>query len=113
MRTTDIVAIAVLAFSLPAYAAAQTQGEPKGEPNTELQAHRGSGKVNKVEADKGKINVTHGPIESLGWPSMTMDFNVKNKADLSKVKPGQSVTFVLEKDTKGRYVITQIKPAEK
>ncbi len=109
MRATDIAAIAVLAFSVPVYAAAQTQGAPK----TELQAHQGSGTVNKVDAGASKVNVTHGPIESLGWPGMTMDIPVKNKADLAKVKPGQSVTFVLEKDTKGRYVITEIKPAEK
>jgi Cu(I)/Ag(I) efflux system membrane fusion protein len=113
MRATNIVAIAVLAFSFPVYVAAQTHGEPSATPKTELQAHQGSGKVNKVDEKGSKVNVTHGPIESLGWPGMTMDIPVKNKADLAQVKPGQSVTFVLEKDTKGRYVITEIKPAEK
>lgn len=110
MRAADIVVIAAIAFSFPVYAAAQAHGESQGASK---QAHEGSGKVNKVDADAGKINVTHGPIESLGWPGMTMDIPVKNKADLAKIKPGQSVTFVLEKDTKGRYVITEIKPAGK
>jgi Cu/Ag efflux protein CusF len=113
MRAIDIFAITVLAFSFPIYTAAQTHGAPTGTPKTELQAHQGSGTVHKVDANAGKINITHGPIESLGWPGMTMDLPVKNKADLAKIKPGQSVTFVLEKDTKGQYVITELKPVEK
>lgn len=113
MRAINIIAIAVLAFSAPVYyAAAQTHGESKGA-TTQQQAHQGSGTVNKVDTKGSKINITHGPIESLGWPGMTMDLPVKNAADLDKVKPGQSITFTLEKDARGRYVISEMKPAEK
>lgn len=105
MRASGWLIIAVLAGASPLYVGAQEA------PKSELQGHEGSGKINTIDPDGSQVNITHGPIESLGWPGMTMNLPVKNKADLAKIKPGQSVTFVLEKDTKGRYVITQMKPA--
>src|SRR5215213_10191194 len=32
-----------------------------------------TGTVNSVDAAQRKINLNHGPIPALGWPSMTMD----------------------------------------
>ncbi len=74
--------------------------------------HSGEGTVNKVDVAAGKINLTHGPIKSLGWSGMTMDFPVKDKALLSGLKPGQKVAFELEKTPDGRYPITRITPAK-
>ena len=46
-----------------------------------------------VDAKAGKINLSHGPIASLDWPGMTMDFDVQDMALLTDLKPGQKVTF--------------------
>ncbi|MBP0651882.1 copper-binding protein, partial [Mycobacterium tuberculosis] len=51
-----------------------------------------TGKVNAVDAAKHVVNLTHGPIASLGWPAMTMDFGVAPAIDLSTLKPGDSVS---------------------
>ncbi|MDP1634566.1 MAG: copper-binding protein, partial [Gallionellaceae bacterium] len=53
-----------------------------------VQVHNGEGMVNKIDLEHSKINLTHGPVKSLGWPGMTMDFKVKDNAILKGIKPG-------------------------
>ena len=76
----------------------------------EGEAHKGQGTVNRVDANAGKVNLTHGPISSLKWPGMTMDFAVKDKQGLAKLKAGQKVEFKVAEQGKGQYVITEIAP---
>jgi Cu(I)/Ag(I) efflux system periplasmic protein CusF len=72
------------------------------------ETHQGIGKINGVDAKSGKINITHGPIASLGWDGMTMDFDVQDKSMLANLKAGQKVTFTLIEVRKGKYVISEI-----
>lgn len=74
--------------------------------------HRGQGTVNQVDAAASKVNMTHGPIQTLKWPGMTMNFVVKDKRLLDGLKSGQKVDFSLAEQAKGQYVITQIAPAK-
>jgi len=69
------------------------------------------GTVKKVMADEHRLNITHDPIEELGWPTMTMDFSAKEGVDLSKVKVGERIHFSLE-DNDDNFVITSIQPME-
>jgi Cu(I)/Ag(I) efflux system protein CusF len=99
---------AMLAMAVPA--AAQMQGMPGMQASeTKSAVHKGQGTINRVDQASGKINLTHGPIKSLGWAGMTMDFPVKDKAMLSGLKPGQRVEFELEKVATGEYPITHIR----
>ncbi|MBF8270867.1 MAG: rane fusion protein, partial [Gammaproteobacteria bacterium] len=66
------------------------------------------GLVQAVHSEEHKLNITHDPIETLGWPGMTMDFKVAADVDLSEVKPGARIHFSLAKDAGGGYVITAI-----
>lgn len=72
------------------------------------ESHQGKGKINSVDVKAGKLNITHEPIASLDWPGMTMDFDVQDKALLTKLKPGQKVIFKLIEARKGKYVISEI-----
>jgi Cu/Ag efflux protein CusF len=72
------------------------------------ESYPGKGTINSVDAKVGKINLSHEPIASLDWPAMTMDFDVQDKAMLSKLKVGQKVTFTLIEIRKGKYVISEI-----
>jgi Cu(I)/Ag(I) efflux system protein CusF len=72
--------------------------------------HKGTGKVNKVDPAKGVINLSHGPIKSIGWPSMRMDFAVSDAALLQGIEPGKEVEFEFRQESGGRYVITRIAP---
>ena len=72
----------------------------------------GMGKVKSIMAGHGMLTLEHEPIESLGWPAMTMDFTTVDGVDLSNIKAGQAVHFELKKQASGDYKITAIKPAE-
>lgn len=70
--------------------------------------HSVKGVVKAVKADDRKLNISHGPIPSLGMSAMTMDFKVMDPAMLDEVKKGHEVAFVIEKDKAGNFVITEI-----
>jgi Cu/Ag efflux protein CusF len=69
-----------------------------------------AGVINSVDAEGGKVNVTHEPVKELGWPTMTMDLAVSKRVDLSAVKPGSNVTFKLKLGRDKQYRITEIQP---
>lgn len=73
-------------------------------------AHKAEGVVNSIDLSQGKINFTHGPIESLKWPGMTMDFTVKDKAILKGIKPGQKVEFEVVQEGPGQFYVNRITP---
>lgn len=72
-----------------------------------------TGTVNAVDTGKGVINLTHGPIPSLGWPEMTMDFGVASGVSLAGLAKGARVSFTVGKGTDGTFRIIAIKPAGK
>ncbi len=68
-----------------------------------------TGTVESVDAGAGKITLTHGPVDALGWPGMTMGFKATPE-QIASVQPGQSVRF--EFTAKGmEATITRIEPS--
>lgn len=61
----------------------------------------GTGVVEQVKADQGKVKINHEPIPALDWPSMSMYFRVKDKAVLEGIATGDKVQFDLEKGKTG------------
>ncbi|MGE0079668.1 MAG: efflux RND transporter periplasmic adaptor subunit [Thiohalomonadaceae bacterium] len=59
-----------------------------------------------------KLSMTHDPIAELGWPAMTMDFDVAADVDLSAFAPGTRVRFELHQLDQYRYRIANISKAE-
>lgn len=84
---------------------------PQSAAAAPAQAHKGQGKVRAVDPQAGSINLEHGPIASLNWPAMIMDFQVRDKALLKSVKPGQNVEVEIVQQGPGQFVITRIVPA--
>ncbi|MEK7361165.1 MAG: copper-binding protein [Pseudomonadota bacterium] len=121
--TSTAVSLALLVLAiLPAHAAEmKDMSGMKDMPGMKMDAekaagspaHKGQGTVNGVDVKVGKINLTHGPIATLKWPGMTMDFQVKDKALLKGVTPGQNVEFDIVQQGPGQFVITRIAPAAK
>lgn len=72
--------------------------------------HRGTGKVTALDPAQGRIELEHDPIPSLGWPQMTMEFAVKDRAALAKLKKGDVVEFEVraEPQKDGDYVLEEI-----
>ena len=104
----------LLATSTAALAADHMQHMPQADMHLAdahaVQKHVGQGVVNKIDMQHNKVNMTHGPIQSLGWPGMTMDFKVKDAAILKGIKPGQKVMFEVVNEGPRMYFVTHITP---
>ena len=109
-----------LSAALPAYAAMdgmpgmgdahQAGGKSHQSPaDPSFMAH---GKINRIDAEAGTVNITHGPIKALNWPGMTMGFRVADKSLLKELKAGDEVDFDLAKAPAGNYVVTRISPSK-
>lgn len=75
-------------------------------------AHRGEGGIEAVDFAHATITLTHGPIASLKWPGMTMDFRVSDPALIRSLKPGQKVAFEIIEESAGEYTIVHIQPMD-
>ena len=109
---TMLVAIAAIQPSLGGDAK-----KPDGHDHSVMQAPKGAneaealGVINAVDAAGRTLNITHEPVEALGWPKMTMDLPVTRRVDLSTVKTGEKVRFKLKQGRDKRFRIMAIEPA--
>ena len=90
------------------------QGMMKGMSMQQANKHSGAvrheaiGTVKSVNRAEGTVTLAHGPVKSLHWPAMTMDFMVKDKALFDKLSVGKKVDVeIVQQDSK--YVITAVK----
>jgi RND family efflux transporter MFP subunit len=72
--------------------------------------HRGEGTVKSVDTKSGTVSIAHGPIETLQWPAMTMDFKTANSGLLADAKPGTAIAFEFVERSPGEWVITKVTP---
>jgi Cu(I)/Ag(I) efflux system protein CusF len=68
----------------------------------------GKGVVVSENKAGGNVTLKHEAIPAIGWGAMTMEFKVKDKMLLDKVKKGDKVQFTLMQQGQD-YVITSIK----
>lgn len=89
-----------------------TQGGERAAGLTDDGLHRGVGKVDAIDVKTGEITLAHEAMPSIKWPSMTMGFQVQDKAALARLKPGDVVEFAMkgEPNKDGDYVIVRIAP---
>ena len=92
---------------------ARLEPAPASPPPGASATHAGRGKVTEVDAAKGRVEIDHEPIASMKWPRMQMGFTVKDKAQLSGLKPGAIVEFEMRgaPDKDGDYVLEKIRQA--
>jgi Cu/Ag efflux protein CusF len=74
--------------------------------------HRAEGKLEAIDAKAGTVSITHGPIESLKWPGMTMDFTLANAGLLGNLKPGATVALTFVERSPGEWVIIKLEAAD-
>jgi len=72
--------------------------------------HRAEGTVKAIDAQSGSVSIAHGPVETLKWPAMTMDFKAANSALLPNLKPGSVIAFEFVERAPGEWVITSVTP---
>ena len=90
-------------------ASAPLTGPPGFPPPIMNKPYPGTGVVAQINRAEGWIEINHEEIKGL-MPAMQMEFNVKDKTLLDKVKVGERVEFVVIETEKGEF-LTEIKPA--
>ncbi|MFA7267707.1 MAG: efflux RND transporter periplasmic adaptor subunit [Sterolibacterium sp.] len=88
---------------------------PKAEAGAENAAsaakgasHQAEGKIEAINAKAGTVTIAHGPVDSLKWPGMTMDFTLANSGLLGNLKPGAAVAFTFIERKPGEWVIIKL-----
>lgn len=71
-------------------------------------SHEVEGVIKKIKSADKKLTISHGPIKSMGMSGMTMDFQVYDPAMLDEVKEGHMVSFIIEQDKSGNFIIMEI-----
>jgi len=71
-------------------------------------SHQAVGTLDGVDAKAGTVMVTHEPVASLKWPTMTMEFVPANSALFADVKPGSAISFEFVERKPGEWVITKL-----
>jgi RND family efflux transporter MFP subunit len=73
--------------------------------------HRAEGTVDSMDAKANTVSIAHGPVPTLKWPAMTMEFKLANASLGAGLKTGSRVSFDFVERAPGEYVITKIEPA--
>ena len=90
---------------------APQDGQESEEP-AEPVAIQGVGTVASVMPGHGMIRLDHEPIPDIGWPAMTMSFDVVEGLDLQAVSEGERVEFEIVEIDGGSWMVTDIAPLD-
>ncbi len=88
---------------------AATPAGPSSAPA--VVGHKAEGSVDGIDLKAGTVSLKHGPVPTLKWPAMTMEFKAANPALLNGLKPGEAVAFEFVERQPGEYVVTSIAAA--
>lgn len=112
MKAFPIAGAFALALAVAACGEAATTSQnqqPGGGADTKTEndqrVHSGQGNVTSVAGDQ--VSIAHGPIETLGWPAMTMTFRAESPQLVEGIAVGDSVAFQF-RQSGGRSVLTSI-----
>ncbi|MBI5920310.1 MAG: efflux RND transporter periplasmic adaptor subunit [Betaproteobacteria bacterium] len=95
----------------PASAASAASGAEAAPGKASGIEHRAEGKLEAIDAKAGTVTISHGPVASLKWPGMTMDFILANSGQLGNLKPGASVAFSFVERKPGEWLIIKLEGA--
>ncbi len=82
------------------------QSGPDGA--AKAKAHQAEGTLTAIDAAAGTVSISHGPVASLGWPAMSMDFALANPALAGTLKPNAPVAFEFVERKPGEWVIYKL-----
>ena len=74
-----------------------------------IQTHHGEGKVEAIGKDA--VTISHGPIPTLQWGAMTMEFKIPAAGLPKDISKGDSVAFDFKQSKGGQFELSAISPA--
>ena len=99
LMTLGLVALGFAPFSPMAVTDVRAQSESE--------THVAVGTVKEADTAGKSVTISHGPVQSLDWPAMTMTFGVQDKSLLIKLAKGEKVEFEFVKQG-GAYTIVNV-----
>lgn len=109
METRRFLISCALAASFAAAAHAQSASAPApAMPSAPVSGHLAVGVVKAVDAKNHSLTISHRTIASMGMPAMTMPFKAAPSVNITSVKKGDSIAFVLSSDAAGGVSITSL-----
>ena len=116
MKKSQLAGALALALLLAAcgdnQAAAPEQRETSAgtaAPTGAADTYSAAGDVTKVSGNQ--VTISHGPVEGIGWPAMTMAFQAPSPEMLQGLNVGDPVDFQF-RQSGGQYQLTSIKKAQ-
>jgi len=83
-----------------------TDASPPPSPLPPPASHRAEGRLERV--GHHDLTISHGPVPSLQWGSMTMDFNAPKEGLPKGLKAGDPITFEFVQSAQGTFDVTKI-----
>lgn len=117
IRSISLLGAATIALAACGSKEPAAQQQPSQEQaGSDAAAAQPSGEVHSANGDiteisGGSVSVSHGPVESIGWPAMTMTFQAASPDMLQGLGVGDPVDFQFQKAGE-QYVLTSIKKAQ-
>jgi Cu(I)/Ag(I) efflux system membrane fusion protein len=71
--------------------------------------HVGAGKIEAIR--DGAVTLSHGPIATMQWGAMTMEFALPADGAARELRVGESVSFAFTMGANGKPRLTRIEPA--
>jgi Cu(I)/Ag(I) efflux system membrane fusion protein len=73
-------------------------------------AHAAEGRVVSAYPKTGSAIITHGPVQSLEWGGMTMEFKVADPALFAAIKAGAAIRFEFIEQPPGEWTVVRATP---
>ena len=93
MKPTLTALILGLTLGLPAWAGMDHMNRDGAMSHASMADAASEGTVKKVDRARGRLTIRHGPLKNLGMPAMTMNFRVRDRTWLERLKPGDHIRF--------------------
>ncbi|WP_374246070.1 efflux RND transporter periplasmic adaptor subunit [Zoogloea sp.] len=81
------------------------------QPAAGGKGHTAEGVVDSLDLSADTAMLTHGPVPSLNWPAMTMEFKLASPSLRAGLKPGAKIAFDFVEQAPGEWTVTAIRPA--
>ena len=72
------------------------------------EVHSASGTVTAIAGDQ--VTISHGPVQGMGWPAMTMAFRAASPQMVQGISVGDAVSFQF-READGGYELTSLSKA--
>lgn len=110
MKVAKLAALFVAVTFTSAALAQDMKGMDMGSKDSmsESTTHSASGAVTALDTQRSTVTLSHGPVQTMNWPAMSMTFKVKDKALLDKLAVGKKVDVQFVQEGKD-FVVTNVK----